>query len=153
MSSEFDELEKFVMAEMRKLYSEKALDHSLRPRNVGRIKDAEGFARVTGPCGDTIEISLRIKAEKVVDAAFWTDGCGSSAACGSATTELVKGKSVAEASNIDSNHILDALDGLPESDIHCAVLASNTLKAAIRNYRMIDRNISHKARLTVVEGL
>lgn len=147
MSSDFDELEEFVMAEMRKIYSEKALDHSLNPRNVGRIKDAEGFARVTGPCGDTMEISLRIGAENVVDAAFWTDGCGSSIASGSVTTELVKGKSVAEASTIDSNRILDALDGLPESDVHCAALASDTLKAAIRNYRTKERKSTRKSTL------
>lgn len=135
MSSDFDELEEFVMTEMRRIYSEKALDHSLNPRNVGHIKDAEAFGKVTGPCGDTMEISLRIRADKVVDAAFWTDGCGTSIACGSVTTELVKGNSVAEASSVDSRLILEELHGLPESDVHCAVLASDTLKAAIRNYQ------------------
>lgn len=149
MSSDFDELEEFVMAEIRRIYSEKALDHALTPRNVGRIEEAEAFARVTGPCGDTMEISLRIRAGKVVDAAFWTDGCGSSVACGSVTTELVKGKSVAEASRIDANRILDALDGLPESDVHCAVLASDTLKAANRNYRTKERKSARRSALGI----
>lgn len=135
MNSDFDELEESVMAEMRRIYSEKALDHALKPRNVGRIEKAEAFARVTGPCGDTMEISLRIRAGEVVDAAFWTDGCGTSIACGSVTTELVKGNSIVKASRLDSRLILEALDGLPESDVHCAVLASDTLNAAIRNYQ------------------
>lgn len=134
MTSKLDELEQRIMAEMRKVYSQKAIDHAMNPRNVGRIKDADGYARVTGPCGDTMEISLRMKRGKVVDAKFWTDGCGTSIACGSVATELIKSKSVAEALRVDSEFILNTLEGLPESDVHCAVLASDTLRAAIRNY-------------------
>lgn len=134
MTSVFDELERQVMAEMRKVYSEKAIDHAMRPRNVGRIRDADGFASVTGPCGDTMEIFLRVRGGRVMDAAFWTDGCGTTIACGSVVTELVKGKDVAEALTIDSERILSVLEGLPDSDVHCAVLASNTLRAAIRYY-------------------
>ena len=67
-------------------------------------------------------------------AAFWTEGCGTTIACGSVVTELVKGKDVAEALTIDSERILNVLEGLPDSDVHCAVLASNTLRAAIRYY-------------------
>lgn len=134
MTSKLDELEQRIMAEMRKVYSQRAIDYAMNPRNVGRIKDADGYARVTGSCGDTIEISLKMKKGKVVDAKFWTDGCGTSIACGGIATELIKGKSVAEALKVDSKFILNALDGLPESDVHCAVLASDTLRAAIRNY-------------------
>jgi nitrogen fixation NifU-like protein len=69
-----------------------------------------------------------------VDAKFWTDGCGSSIACGSVTTALIKGKSISEALGIDSDFILNALDGLPKSDAHCAKLASKTLRKAIKNH-------------------
>ena len=134
MTSKLDELEKRIMAKMQKVYSQKTIDYAMNPRNVGRTKNANGYARVTGPCGDTIEISLKIKIGKIVDAKFWTDGCGTSIACGSMVTELVKRKSVAEALKIDSEFILNALNGLPESDVHCAVLASDTLRAAVRNY-------------------
>jgi len=54
MTSVFDELERQIMAEMRKIYSEKTIDHAMNPRNVGCIKEADGFARITGPCGDTV---------------------------------------------------------------------------------------------------
>lgn len=133
-TSGLDDLEKLIMAEMRKIYSEKAIDHALNPRNAGRIEEADGFAKITGPCGDTIEISLRVTEEKVVDAKFWTNGCGTSIACGSMATELVKGKKVVEALRIDSEYILNALGGLPESDIHCAILASNSLREAIKDH-------------------
>lgn len=133
MASGFDELEQQVMAEMRKIYSEKAIDHAMNPRNVGRVNGADGFARVTGSCGDSMEISLRVREGSVVDAKFWTDGCGTSIACGSIATELVKGKSLDEALRIDSEYILSALGGLPESDVHCSILASDTLRVAIRD--------------------
>jgi nitrogen fixation NifU-like protein len=135
LSSDFDEIERMVMAEMRKAYSDKAIEHAMNPKNVGRLKNANGFATITGSCGDTMEISLRIEVGEIVDAKFWTDGCGSSIACGSVVTELVRGKSVSEAAKIDSKHILGALEGLPDSDAHCSVLASNTLRAAIEDHK------------------
>lgn len=123
------------MAETHKVYSKKTLDHAMRPRNVGRIENADGFGRITGPCGDTMEIYLKVGGGRVVDAKFWTDGCGTTIACGSVLTGLVNGKTVADVGEIDSKHLVDALGGLPESDVHCAVLAANTLRAAIRDYR------------------
>jgi len=130
----FESVEKMVLSEMRKVYSEKAIEHAMNPRNAGRIKDANGAARITGSCGDTMEISLKVKNGEIMEAKFWTDGCGSSIACGSITTELVKGKRVPEALRIDSKRLIEVLDGLPESDIHCSVLTSNTLQAAIKDY-------------------
>ncbi|TEU02680.1 MAG: iron-sulfur cluster assembly scaffold protein, partial [Dehalococcoidia bacterium] len=53
MASEFDELEEYVTAEMRSTYTDTVIDHAMNPRNVGSIPNADGFARVTGPCGDT----------------------------------------------------------------------------------------------------
>lgn len=122
------------MSEMRKVYSKKAIEHAMNPRNVGRIEDANGAARITGSCGDTMEMYLKAEDGEIVEAKFWTDGCGASIACGSITTELVKGKRIPKALKIDSKRLVEALDGLPESDIHCSVLASNTLHAAINDY-------------------
>ena len=76
----------------------------------------------------------RTYSKKAVDAKFWTDGCGASIACGSVTTDLIRGKQVFEARKINSEKILETLKGLPESDIHCSVLTSKTLKTAIKDY-------------------
>jgi nitrogen fixation NifU-like protein len=130
----FEELEKFVMEDMRKTYSDKVIDHFLNPRNLGELEDADGFGKVTGPCGDTMQICLRVKDGRVTDATFITDGCGTTIACGSMTTELAKGKAVTEALKITQDDILNSLDGLPESDIHRSLLAANTLKEALRDY-------------------
>ena len=139
MSSEFDALEDYVNAEMRKVYSEKVLDHFWNPRNLGQIPDADGFGRITGPCGDTMEVYLRVVGDRVVDATFYTDGCGATIACGSMATELVKGKSIAEALSITSEEILNSLGGLPEENLHCSILAANTLRAAVRDYQACKR--------------
>jgi nitrogen fixation NifU-like protein len=137
MGEDFKQLEDLVMADMRETYSEVVIDHFLNPRNLGEIQSPDGFARVTGPCGDTMEIRLGVRNGVIFHATFWTDGCGPSIACGSMTTELVKGKSIGEALGITQEDILSSLGGLPEESQHCALLASNTLKAALRDYRSL----------------
>ena len=134
MTSEFDELEEFVMADMRSTYTETVIDHFMNPRNVGGIQDADGFASVTGPCGDTMEIWIKVWNGAIKDASFWTDGCGTSIAAGSMVTELGKGKAISGALRITQQDVLDALGGLPEESIHCALLAADTLKEAIKDY-------------------
>jgi nitrogen fixation NifU-like protein len=134
MASEFDELEEYVTDEMRSTYTDTVIDHAMNPRNAGSIPNADGFARVTGPCGDTMEIWLGVKDSRIRDATFWTDGCGPTIACGSMATELIKGKSIAEALRITQEDILNSLGGLPEESHHCALLAANTLKQAVRDY-------------------
>jgi len=140
-----EELEELIRQELSKLYSETVIEHSLNPRNVGQLDDADGFARVTGPCGDTMEIWLRVRNGTISQASFMTDGCGTTIASGSMVTELVRGKSIIEAQRISQQDILDALGGLPEESQHCALLAANTLREAIRDYLMVKREPWRKA--------
>ena len=136
--SELDRLQKLIMAEMKKTYSETVIDLAMKPRNLKSMADADGFGRITGPCGDTIEIWLKIRDGVVTEASFLTDGCGTSIAAGSMATELAKGKSIPDVLQISQQDILDALDGLPEEGAHCALLAANTLKAAVEDYNAKD---------------
>jgi nitrogen fixation NifU-like protein len=135
-----NEIQRAILDDARKIYSEKVIDHFLHPRNAGGIGDADGFARIKGPCGDTMYIYLRIDGTRIADAKFMTDGCGTTIACGSVVTDMVKGKEIKEASRIRHSHILEAIGGLPEADAHCAVLAASTLRAAIKNYQMAERS-------------
>lgn len=130
----FKELEQWVMAEMRREYSETTIDHFLNPRNLAEIPSPDGFARITGPCGDTMEIRLKVSDGRIVNASFWTDGCGTTIAAGSMVTELAKGKTVPEAMRITADDVERALGGLPEDSRHCALLAANTLKEAVKDY-------------------
>jgi len=81
-----------------------------------------------------MEIWLKINAGKVVAASFWTDGCGSTVACGSIATEMLRGRTVAQAMAISQDEILNALGGLPEENRHCALLAANTVKEAVKDF-------------------
>jgi len=138
MAEQFDdlfrELEQSVMEDMKRTYSEQTIDHFLNPRNLGRIPAPDGLGGITSAHGNTMEIRLRVKDDRVMNAAFWTDGCGAAIASGSVVTELAKGKSVWEAQKITQRDILDALGGLPEDSLHHALLAANALKEAIKNY-------------------
>jgi len=145
MASELDELQELIIADARKVYSDIVIDHAMNPRNVGIMQDADGFARVTGPCGDTMEIWLEVKDGTIANATFMTDGCGTSTASGSMVTELVKGKIVSEAQKIGQQDVLSALGGLPEESEHCALLAANTLKEAIRDYLEMKKEPWKKA--------
>jgi nitrogen fixation NifU-like protein len=116
------------------IYSRTTIDHATHPRNPGPIDQHDGYAVITGPCSDTMQIWLRVRNDLIIAATFMTDGCGPSIASGSVATELATGKKIADAIRITQEDILEALGGLPEDSRHCALLAANTLKAAIRDY-------------------
>jgi nitrogen fixation NifU-like protein len=139
MSSQFDDLQEMVLADARKIYTEKVIDHAMNPRNPGPLEKPDGFARVTGPCKDTMEVWLQVTNDIITNMGFMTDGCGASIASGSVMTELAKGKHVGLALKISQQDILEALGGLPEESKHCALLAANTLKAAVKDYLAMQR--------------
>jgi nitrogen fixation NifU-like protein len=145
MSSSWEKFEELIKQEMRKIYSEAAIEHGMNPRNLGELEDADGFAKVAGSCGDTMNIWLKIKDGTITDISFMTDGCGTSIASGSMVTELARGKSIAEARKISQGDVLDALGGLPQESEHCALLAADTLKAAIKDYFDMEREPWKKA--------
>jgi nitrogen fixation NifU-like protein len=141
-----DELQESIMEDARKVYSEKVIDRWLNPRNLGKIRNPDGFAKIKGPCGDTMQMSFKVNDGRLSKIKFVTDGCASSIAAGSMATELGKGRKIEEAMKISQQMILEALDGLPDESIHCALLASNTLKEAIKNYFDSKKNDSAKQR-------
>ena len=138
MDSELDELQQrlqeMIIADARKVYSDKVIDHAMNPRNVGEIRDADGYGSALGICGDSMEVWLRVRDDAIADARFWTDGCATTIASGSVITELVKGRTVVEALNLAAKDVLAALDGLPADSEHCANLAANALHQAIEDY-------------------
>ncbi|MFO8010092.1 MAG: iron-sulfur cluster assembly scaffold protein [Dehalococcoidia bacterium] len=139
------ELQEMVLEDIRKIYSEKTIDHAMNPRNVGEMPAADGYGGALGSCGDSMEIWLKVKDDVVRDARFWTDGCSSTIACGSVITEMAKGKPLAEAQRIGQQDVLKSLDGLPEENEHCAALAANAIKEAIKDYLKMKREPWKKA--------
>lgn len=107
---------------------------------MGGMRDPDGYGRVTGTCGDRMEIFLRFEKDRVKEATFQTDGCGSSMICGSFAAELAHGKTPEEITEITGELILGVLGGLPEADCHCAFLAAQTLLEALDHYMKKQRS-------------
>jgi nitrogen fixation NifU-like protein len=116
-------------------YSERAIEYYENMLNVGEIKDSDAHFTYTGPCGDTMEMFLRIESNIVTDAKFRAIGCAGSYASASALTEMIKGKTVEEAEKLDEQDILNHLGRIPAPKIHCACLAKMTLRKAIEQYK------------------
>ena len=119
-------------------YSEKILDHYENPRNVGKmdINDPDvGTGMVGAPsCGDVMKLQIRVEDDVITDAKFKTYGCGSAIASSSLLTEWVKGKTTKEVQEIKNTDIVEALS-LPPVKIHCSVLAEDSIRAALADYK------------------
>jgi nitrogen fixation NifU-like protein len=117
-------------------YNEVILDHYRNPRNVGEIEGSPAVAQVGDPAtGDVLKLSLLIQGETVVEARFKSFGCTAAIAAGSMATTMVKGKRLSEAERVTNQDVAAALGGLPESKIHCSVLAEQAIREAVRMYR------------------
>jgi len=129
------ELQEQIMEKIKIQYSQVVIDHWQNPRNFRKIENPDGCAKVKGPCGDTMEVYIKINEETISECTFQTDGCGTTIACGSIATELTEGKSFTQAlASVGSSEILKKLGGLPEADVHCALLAAETLRRALADY-------------------
>jgi len=141
------------MNDLRELYQEVILDHGKHPRNFRTPDDATAEAHGNNPlCGDQLTVYLKLGADgRVEDAAFVGRGCAISVASASMMTELVKGKTEAEARTLfDAFHRMctgedgddadtDALDKLKvlsgvrdyPTRVKCATLPWHTMVAAL----------------------
>lgn len=138
MSDSFDEfasnLQNQIFEETKEEYGKVFFERWRNIVYMGKLENPDGYARITGTCGDTMEIFLRFEGDKVKESSFFTDGCGSSGVCGSFAVELALGKDPDEIMTINGEQILEILGGLPEDDRHCAFLAVETLHKALDNY-------------------
>ena len=117
------------------LYSDKVLEHFANPHNVGEIPDADGVGEVgNAKCGDIMKMYLKIKDDVIEDAKFKTFGCGAAIATSSMATDMIKGSTIEDALKLSNQAVVEALDGLPASKIHCSVLAEQAVKAALADY-------------------
>ena len=129
-------LQEQIFNETRAIYGEEVFSRWQNPKFMGRMTDASSVGRITGPCGDTMEIYLQLDDDLIQKASFFTDGCGSSVACGSVAAELATGKEFDEAGLIGGDTILEILKGLPKEEHHCAYLAAEALQVAIHEWML-----------------
>ncbi len=129
-----DKLQEDIFDEAKQALGERGFDRWRNPKFNGRMENPDGMGRVTGECGDTMEIYLKFKDNRVSDASYFTDGCASSMVSGSFASELTLGKTPEELTDITADHVLNAIGKLPEEDMHCTTLAARTIQAALDSY-------------------
>ena len=136
-----------VREKAREIYSDKVIAHGVHPKNFGSLDKPDGYASSQNECGETLEIFLSIRNEKIEDARFMTDGCMFTIAAGSATAHMVVGKTVRECIRINQSAIMTYLEGMPIEHMHCAFHAAVVLHRALRNYAITNKGYFKKARL------
>ena len=126
------------MNTIKRSYHKFIINHFNNPRNVGSFNSNSrnvGIGLVGAPaCGDVMKLSIKVKNDIIVDAKFKTFGCGSAIASSSYVTELLKGKTIENAMNIKNKDISEHLK-LPPVKLHCSMLAEDSVKLAIKNYK------------------
>ena len=122
-------------------YSEKVLDHFEYPRNVGELPSADAEVRLEHPvCGDIMSLAVKLSGGRIDQVRYRTRGCVASIAAGSCLTEMLQGKSLAEAAALRREQLLDALGGLPNASVHATHLAMDALSELLQK-------LANKARL------
>lgn len=116
-------------------YADKAIRYFQTKENFGVLEDADQITDLTGPCGDTMKISLKVDGERIEDAKIQVLGCPGAVASGCALISLAKGKTLEEAAAIDLDALYRELEKMPEQKVHCARLAIKTLKKTLEEYR------------------
>ncbi len=121
-------------------YSKEVMKNFMNPKNLGEIKNPDGIGKVGNPtCGDMMWLYIKVgkntKGKEIIrDIKFRTFGCAAAIATSSMITQLAKGKTLREAGKITRNDVADSLKGLPPIKMHCSNLASEALRAAIKDY-------------------
>ena len=115
------------------MYSPQVIEHFEHPRNVGEVEAASATAEVENPaCGDIMRLSLRVEGGRIAEARFRTQGCVTAIACGSALTEMLAGRTVAEAAGLRREELVTILGGLSNETMHASHLAMDALRTALQ---------------------
>ncbi len=116
------------------MYSAQILDHFQNPRNAGEVEAPDASVQIENPgCGDVLKLTIRVEGERIVEIRFLAKGCVPAMACGSALTQLVKGKTIAEAESLRRDELVEAVGGLPEASTHASHLAMDALAAMVKS--------------------
>ncbi len=123
-------------------YSDKAIEYYLNRPKMGSLPDANQVSELTGPCGDTMKIYLKLDNGRIEDAKIQVLGCPGAVASAMVAMELATGKTIEEAQNIRDRDIFRILEELPDQKQHCIRLAVKTLQKALDEYGSNNGNNS-----------
>jgi nitrogen fixation NifU-like protein len=116
-------------------YSERAIAYYLNKPNMGCLSDADQVTELTGECGDTMKVYLKLEGDRIKDAKYQVLGCPGAVAAAMAVVDLVKGRTLQESASVNDHDIFCRLKGIPDQKVHCIRLAVKTLQKAIADYR------------------
>lgn len=138
MSSDFEthlnELQEKIYDQTLESFGPEVFKRWKEPMYMGRMENPHSKSRLTGSCGDSVEIYLKFENDKICEALFFSDGCGPSVVCGSVACELALGMDIENAASVTGQDILKVLQGLPGDKEHCAFLAAQALQVAVHDY-------------------
>ena len=116
------------------MYSAQVLDHFQHPRNAGEVFNPDASVQIENPaCGDVLKLTLKVTDSHIDEIRFLAQGCVSAVACASLLTELLLGKTIAEARQLRREELVKAIGGLPEASLHASHLAMDALTAVLKN--------------------
>lgn len=112
-------------------YSPKAIDYYINKPNMGFIADADISSQMTGSCGDTMSITIKMENGLVKDAKYQVMGCAGAVSAAMAVVDLIKGKDLDYARTINDGTVFNVLEEIPVKKHHCIQLAVKTLHKAL----------------------
>jgi nitrogen fixation NifU-like protein len=115
-------------------YSEKAINYFLEKKNMGRLPDADQVSELTGSCGDTMKVYLKVEDGRIKDAKIQVLGCPGAVASAMAAMDFIKGKTLEEAKSLKDRDIFRMLEDIPDQKTHCIRLTNKTIQKAIEEY-------------------
>jgi len=116
-------------------YSEKAINYYFEKPYMGGLPDADQVSEMLGTCGDTLKVFLKIDHNTIIDVRYQVLGCPGAISAAMASVDLVKGKDLEYALNIDDGDVFNQLEDVPAKKHHCIQLAVKALHKAIHEYK------------------
>jgi nitrogen fixation NifU-like protein len=116
-------------------YSEKAISYYIDKKNMGSLSDADQVSELTGSCGDTMKIYLKVEKEIIKDAKIQVVGCPGAVASAMAAMDMIRGKTLDEALEMKDRDIFRELEDIPDQKQHCIRLTNKTIQKAIEEYK------------------
>ena len=114
-------------------YSDQAIAYYLTRPSMGRLQDADQVTELTGDCGDTMTVYLKLDGERIGEVSFEIQGCAGTITAAMAAADLIRGKTLAEAASLTDRDVLRVLKTIPDEKIHCIHLAVKSLHKALQD--------------------
>ena len=104
------------------------------------VEHPDGYGKRTGDCGDTVEMFLSIRDDRIQSVSFDTNGCINTNACANTVAQLAEGKKIKDAWEITAEDVVAYLETLPSESTHCAELAVGAFYLALSNFQQLQRH-------------